>query len=120
MKRVFAHIGFSFAITLIILNFLKIEAAFVILAIASVAFAISIHLKRTRQSVSVPLSMFSAVLACVIFISNYYTVFLPQKNLDAETVNAEFYIVDLEENKNDSYYYTVKTSFVDKENTSQT
>ncbi|MDE5604016.1 MAG: ComEC/Rec2 family competence protein [Eubacterium sp.] len=119
MKRVFAHIGFSFAITLIILNFLKIEAAFVILAIASVAFAISILLKITRQSVSVPLCMFSAVLACVIFISNYYFVFLPQKNLDAEKVNAEFYIVDLEENKNDSYYYTVKTSYINKNNSPQ-
>ncbi len=33
MKRVFAHIGFSFAITLIVLNFLGIEAAFAILAV---------------------------------------------------------------------------------------
>ncbi|MDE6659706.1 MAG: ComEC/Rec2 family competence protein, partial [Eubacterium sp.] len=119
MKRVFAHIGFSFALTLILLNFLKIEAAFVILAIASVAFAISVLLKRTRQSISVPLCMLSAVLACAIFVSNYYFAFLPQKNLDAETVNAEFYIVDLQEEKNDSYYYTVETSFVDKENAPQ-
>ena len=72
MKRVFAHIGFSFAITLIMLNFLEIEAAFVILAIASVAFAVSVLVRKTRRSVSVPLCMFMAVLAGVIFISNYY------------------------------------------------
>ncbi|MDE5670804.1 MAG: hypothetical protein K2I14_05010, partial [Eubacterium sp.] len=119
MKRVFAHIGFSFAITLIVLNFLEIEAAFAVLAIAGVAFAVSVFVRKTRRSLSVPLCMFSAVLACAIFISNYYFIFLPQKNLDSETVSAEFYIVDLEEQRNDSYYYTVKTSFVNRENLPQ-
>lgn len=116
MKRVFAHIGFSFAITLIVLNFLEIEAAFAVLAIAGVAFAVSVFVRKTRRSLSVPLCMFSAVLACVIFISNYCFIFLPQKSLDSETVNAEFYVVDLEEQRNDSYYYTVKTSFVNRKN----
>ncbi|MDE6110576.1 MAG: hypothetical protein K2F65_01535, partial [Eubacterium sp.] len=64
MKRVFAHIGFSFAITLIMLNFLEIEAAFVILAITSVAFAVSVIVRKTRRSLSVPLCMFSEFLAC--------------------------------------------------------
>lgn len=119
MKRVFAHIGFSFAITLIILNFLKIEAAFVILAVTSAAFAIFILIKKTRESISVPLCMFSAFLACVIFISNYYSVFLPQRNLDNKIIDSEFYIVDLSECKNDSYYYTVKTSFVNMDKSPQ-
>ena len=119
MKRVFAHIGFSFALTLTILNFLKIEAAFVILMVTSAAFTISVLIKKTRNSISVPLCMFCSVLACALFIVNYYSIFLPQKNLDNETVNAEFYIVDLEENRYDSYYYTVKTSFIDKENAPQ-
>lgn len=119
MKRVFAHIGFSFAITLVLLNFLKIEAAFVILAIASVAFAVSVLFRKTRISLSVPLCMFMAVLASVIFVSNYYFSFLPQKSLDSETVTAEIYIVDLEEIKNDSYYYTVKTSYIGRDNSPQ-
>ena len=95
MKRVFAHIGFSFAITLIVLNFLGIEAAFAILAVAGVAFAVSVFFGKTRISLSVPLCMFAAVFASAIFISSYYSVFLPQKSLDSETVSAEFYIVDL-------------------------
>ncbi len=119
MKRVFAHIGFSFAITLIVLNFLKIEAAFVILAITGVAFAVSVFIRKTRNSLSVPLCMFMAVLACAVFISNYFCFFLPQKELDAKTVNVDFYIVDLEEKKNDAFVYTVKTSFIDKENMPQ-
>ncbi|MDE6723593.1 MAG: hypothetical protein K2J55_05300, partial [Eubacterium sp.] len=93
MKRVFAHIGFSFALTLIVLNFLKIEAAFVILMVTSAAFTISVLIKKTRNSVSVPLCMFCSALACILFVVNYYSVFLPQKNLDNETVKAEFYIV---------------------------
>lgn len=119
MKRVFAHIGFSFAITLIVLNFLGIEAAFAILAVAGVAFAVSVFFGKTRRSLSVPLCMFAAVFASAIFISSYYSVFLPQKSLDSETVSAEFYIVDLEECRNDSYYYTVKTSYLDKDSAPQ-
>ena len=119
MKRVFAHIGFSFAITLIVLNFLEIEAAFAILAVAGVAFAVSVFIRKTRRSLSVPLCMFAAVFASAIFISSYYSVFLPQKSLDSETVSAEFYIVDLEEHRNDSYYYTVKTSYIDKDSAPQ-
>ena len=55
MKRVFAHIGFSFAITLIVLNLFSIKAALVILAITGAAFAVSFALKKTRQVISVAL-----------------------------------------------------------------
>ena len=82
MKRVFAHIGFSFAITLVILNFFQIKTALVISAVTGAAFAVSLLIKRTRRGVAVPLGMLSAVLACVIFISNYYSSFLPQTRLD--------------------------------------
>ena len=114
MKRVFAHIGFSFAITLIILNVFSIDAAFVILAVTGAAFAVSIIFDKTRKAKAFPICAASAFLACVLFLSVYYASFIPQSRLDGETVNADFYIIDFEE-KADSgrFYYTVKTLSVD-------
>ena len=109
MKRVFAHIGFSFAITLVVLNFFSIKAALVILAITGVAFAVTFAIKKIRKAVSIPLCMFSAFLACVIFITTYYGTFVPCEKLNEVTADAEFYIVDLEEETSFGYSYTVKT-----------
>ncbi|MDE7124767.1 MAG: competence protein ComEC family protein, partial [Eubacterium sp.] len=114
MKRVFAHIGFSFAITLIVLNLFSIKAALVIFAITGVAFAVSFVLKKTRKAVSVPLCMFSAFLACAIFITTYYGTFLPCEKLNETTAYSEFYLVDLEQETSSGYSYTVKTVSVDK------
>lgn len=119
MKRVFAHIGFSFAITLLVLSLFQINAALVILVITGVAFAVSLIIKRTRNGIAVPLCMFSAMLACIIFITDYYGVFLPQAKLDNVEADAEFYIVDLIEEKSGGYYYTVKTKYIDAENAPQ-
>ena len=114
MKRVFAHIGFSFAITLIILNVFSIDAAFVTLAVTGAAFAVSMIFDKTKKAKAFPICAASAFLACVLFLSVYYASFIPQSRLDGETVNADFYIIDFEE-KADSgrFYYTVKTLSVD-------
>lgn len=116
MKRVFAHIGFSFAITLIVLNIFSIDAAFVILTVTGAAFAVAMIFDKTRKAKAFPLCAASAFLACVLFLSVYYSTFIPQSKLDGETVNADFYIIDYEE-KADSgrFYYTVKTLSVDKD-----
>ncbi len=113
MKRVFAHIGFSFALTLVILNFISIKGVLVIFLIASALFVASMIISKTRKAVAVPLCMFSAILACVLFVSNYYGNFVPQINLDNQTASAEFYIVDLEEHNDYGYTYTVKTKSID-------
>ena len=119
MKRVFAHIGFSFAITLIVLNLFSIKAALVILAITGAAFAVSFALKKTRQVISVALCMFSAFLACAVFITTYYGTLLPCEKLNETTAYSEFYIVDLEQETSSGYSYTVKTVSVDKEGAPQ-
>ena len=120
MKRVFAHIGFSFAITLIILNVFTIKAALAVLMIAGAAFAVTSAVKKTRRAVSFPLCAFSAFLACVLFISSYYGTFLPQKALDGKTAEGEFYIVDVDKSASgEYYYYTVKTLSIDSEGAPQ-
>ncbi|MCH5317169.1 MAG: ComEC/Rec2 family competence protein [Eubacterium sp.] len=114
MKRVFAHIGFSFAITLIVLNVFSIDAAFVILGVTGAAFAVSMIFDKLRKGASIPLCAASAFLACVLFLSVYYGTFIPQSKLDGKTANAEFYIIDFNENaESGRFYYTVKTISVD-------
>lgn len=119
MKRVFAHIGFSFAITLIVLNLFNVIAALVIFAVTSAAFIISLLIKRTRKSLSVPICLLSSVLACIIFISNYYGSFFPQAGLDGITVDAEFCITDIPREKSNGFYYTVKTIRIHSDNAPQ-
>lgn len=113
MKRVFAHIGFSFALTLVILNLISIKGVLVVFVIASALFIVSLLIKKTREAVAVPLCLFSAILACLLFSSCYYGSYVPQVNLDGKTAEAEFYIVDLEEHNDYGYTYTVKTKSVD-------
>lgn len=113
MKRVFAHIGFSFAITMIILNLLPIKGAFAVLALAGVLFVAFILIKKTRNAVAVPLCMFSCMLAAVIFISFSYGTFLPQQNSTGKETEIQFYLVDIPEKTDNGYLYTVKTTDVD-------
>lgn len=113
MKRVFAHIGFSFALTLVILNLISIKWVLAVFVIASALFIVSLIVEKIRKAVAVPLCLFSAVLACLLFSSFYYANFVPQIALDNTTAESEFYIVDLEEHNDYGYTYTVKTKSID-------
>ena len=119
MKRAFANIGFTFAVTLIILNFLNVNWALAAFVAVSVLFVIFIGIKKTRHTAALPLSMLSAALACFIFIVNYNNVVLPQLALDQKTVNARIYITDLEQKTSSGYSYTVKTDSIDLQNSPQ-
>lgn len=113
MKRVFAHIGFSFALTLVILNLISIKGVLVVFMIASALFVVSLLVNKTRNAVAVPLCLFSVILACLLFYSSYYANFVPQMSLDNKTAETEFYIIDLEEQNEYGYKYTIKTKSID-------
>lgn len=99
--------------------FFQISTALVILAVTGAAFAVSLIVKKVRRSSAFPLCLVSSILACVIFISNYYGAFIPQTKLDNIKADAEFYIVDLEEQTPYGYNYTVKTTYIHAENVPQ-
>ncbi len=113
MKRVFAHIGFSFALTLVILNLISIKGVLVVFMTASALFVVPLLINKTRKAVAIPLCLFSAVLACLLFYSTYYANFLPQISLDSKVAETEFYVVELEEQNEYGYKYTVKTKSID-------
>ena len=71
MKRVFAHIGFSSALTLLILNLVSVRFVPVITAGLAAVFAASLALKKYRQAAAVPVCLGSALFACLLFMFVY-------------------------------------------------
>lgn len=112
MKRVFAHIGFSVALTLFILNLFSARLAYILFVLLLGALFISLSVKKIRQAVSVCLCLGSAAFACLIFIIGINGSYVPQLQLDGATYNAQFYVTDC--SKSDySYFYEVKTLSID-------
>lgn len=112
MKRAFAHIGFSFGVTLFALNVLGSEfALYAAVALAGV-FVCSVLLPKIRSGVSVPLCAGSALFACLLFLYAYHAVVLPQLALDGKTADCVFYITNLGEPSTNGYVYTARTSSI--------
>lgn len=119
MKRAFATIGFTFAVTLIILNFLNEKWALAAFTAASVLFVVFISVLKTRKAAVLPVSMLSAALACIVFVTYCSNVYLPQTVLADKTVDAQIYIVDTEQKTQNGYSYTVKSRNIEMQNVPQ-
>lgn len=114
MKRIFAHIGFSFAITLIVLCLLSVKISLCITLGLAILFVASLCLGYFRRNISFPLCFGSAFVAGVIFVVVTTCVVAPQLELSGERADISFYITDVEDVDNDgNYAYTVKTSSID-------
>lgn len=112
MKRVFAHLGFSAAVMLLILNFFSVTFAYIALGVVLAALCLVLSVPRLRQGVSVWLCLVGAVVACVTFIVGVHAAYLPQQKLVGQTAQVQFYVTDVRRGaeKND---YTVKTTAID-------
>lgn len=122
MKRVFAHIGFAFAVTLIVLNLIPYTNACILILSAGLGIILisSLAIKKYRRALTVPVCVGAALIACLVFLCTYNATVLPQQSLDSETADTVFYIVDLEEIDDDgNYNYIVKTESVALNNAPQ-
>ncbi len=119
MKRPLAFIGFSVAITLLLINFIAYKYYIVVLVSAVVLFAASLLIKKTRQATVVPCVFGSAVFACLIFMLTLNFNVSNQLKLDATQAKATFNIVDLMYKSDDEFVYIVKTKAIDEENVPQ-
>ncbi|MBR3738401.1 MAG: hypothetical protein IKN26_06655, partial [Eubacterium sp.] len=113
MKRVFAHIGFSFAVSMLLLNLINgIKQTLIITAGLAILFIASLAVKKYRQALAVPLCLGAAVFACIIFMFSYQNVANPQTALNNQSAECEFYITSLEQRSDDKYSYTIKTKSI--------
>ena len=119
MKRVFAYIGFSAALTQIVLclvpitygEYIKIAAIWL-----AVIFVASLLLPALRRAEVVPLCAVTSLLACLLFLFNFNAAVLPERALDSKTAECTFYVTDDAKNE---YSYDAKITSVDLPNAVQ-
>lgn len=119
MKRVFAYIGFSVALTQIVLclvpitygEYIKIAAIWL-----AMIFVASLLLPALRRAEVVPLCAGTSLLACLLFLINFNAAVLPERALDSKTAECTFYVTD---DAKDKYSYKAEITSVDLPNAVQ-
>lgn len=120
MKRVFAFIGFTVAITLIVLNIIQFNYSYIVLIGAAALFAASLFFKSFRQGKVVPLVTGSVIFACILFITAYNGSYIPQNQLDGQYAEVTMRLISQpEETASGGYQYTAEVSSVKAENAPQ-
>lgn len=107
MKRVFAHIGFSVAVALIVLNVFPAAAFYAAGALAAL-LVLSLCIPKYRLALAVPLCLGAALLACILFIVFTDTADRVIAALDGQTVQCTAYVTDFPERSGSYYVYPAK------------
>ena len=117
MKRVFTCVGFSMAVALFVLCFIKPEYILILTVGLAVLFAVSLALPKFRQAVVLPLSLASAVTACLLYVGLTSLYVQPVQALDATTADCTFYATDIGAVTSNSKGYCVKVTHINGEKT---
>lgn len=115
MKRVFAFIGFTVAITLVVLNIIPYHFAGLVLSIAVVLFIASLLIKFTRDGRVICVVLGSIVFACTMFMLVSDSSVMPAKTLERKSADTVFQIIDIPEYNEESnaYTYIAETAKID-------
>ena len=113
MKRIFAHIGFSSAVTLLAVNLINVKYIPMMTAGLAVIFIASLVLSEYRRAVTVPLCLGTAIFSCIVFLCVFQSAVLPVQNICGENADVSFYITSLPEQSGSNYVYIVKTEEID-------
>lgn len=120
MKRVFAFIGFSCAITLFVLNYIGYNAYIYFLITTVILFIVSLLIKSIRQARVLPTVLGSAVFACLIFTITMTGSVMPQRALENSTAYGSCHLTEpYEITAGGNYEYTVVTDYIDKQGAPQ-
>lgn len=119
MKRVFAFIGFTTAITLIVLNLISFKYSYIVLFAAVALFSASLLFKSFKKAGVVPVVLGSVIFASCIFIIAYSSTFLPQSQLNGEVCEARMKIISVAEEKSGGITCVAKAEKVSLENAPQ-
>lgn len=114
MKRVFAFIGFTAAITLILLNIINYSSVKYVFIFAVALLVVSLLVKNIRHAKVIPVVAASMVFACLVFVLNYSLSVAPVLNLGGQTANVTFEIIDIPVSNDDgTFSYLVNVTSVD-------
>lgn len=106
------------AITLLVLNLVKLDFVIIISSVLAILLVASIVSNKIRSKIAVPLCLGAALFACLVFVVGN-NISAPQLAMDEQEVNASFYYVDIPTETDDGNSYIVKTVSIDKENAPQ-
>ncbi|MBE6816555.1 MAG: ComEC/Rec2 family competence protein [Ruminococcaceae bacterium] len=109
MKRTFAVIGFSFGVTLFLLNVFGAVAAKYAAVATAALFLVTAVAPALRRKRELPVIAGTALFACMMYLYAYDTVALPQLSLGGRTTDAVLYLTSLsEKTASGGYSYTAK------------
>lgn len=112
MKRIFAHIGFSMAVALIVLNVFP-AAAFYALGALAALLVLSLCISKYRLALAVPMCLGAALLACLLFIVFTDSATRVIDALDGQTASCVAYVTGLPERSGENYVYPARIVSVD-------
>ena len=113
MKRIFTHIGFGIAVTLLVINLLPVNSISMIMLGLAVLSAASLVIFKGKEK-AVFVCLISGVFACGVFLCTYNATVAPQLALNSTEAQTEFYITDIAHTDSEgNYVYTVKTTKID-------
>lgn len=115
MPRVFCVIGFTVFFTLALLFGLELTVAYAVLALALLAAAVLLLVRRLRGNTVLLTAALSVAFACVLQIGYVQTVYLPQAALAEQTVTVRGEIASLVDMRYGRYYYIIDLSEVNGE-----
>ncbi len=112
MKRPFAYIGFSTALTLLFLNVTDIKYIPIIGVALSVFFVTTLILPEYRQEKVFPVCFGFALFACILYITVYYSACAPAQLLSGKEAASVFYITDLPKSGENGYVYIARAKAI--------
>lgn len=118
MKRPFAFIGFTFALTLLALCVIPIKAVTPAMLVLLALSVMSLSIKGLRQAKVIPIVLWSMFFACFLLLIVNYNSVLPSKELAGTSAKTTFRIVDLPDYNRETskYSYVIRTTKIDSEN----
>lgn len=94
MKRVFAVIGFTMALTMLVANLVDAYYIFIIAIGLTVIFAVSLFLPYLRNNKPFEICLVSIIFACIIFLVYRNFIVLPQLRLTDSEADCRFYVIE--------------------------
>ncbi len=112
MKRPFTILGFSYFITLAVLNFISLEFVPIVFWILLALTLFSLFFKKLRQEKILPVSFFTCLVATTVFFINYNFRILPVQKFDEQDLKIHASICDLVQKSNNKFNYTLNVKSV--------
>ena len=113
MKRPLALVGFSITTTLLIGVFVGLDSVVYLTLFTGVMFFASFFIKNKRKKKALNLFLISVICAFVLFLLYNNAYVNPIENLSGEKASVNARLVDMPENTNGKFIYTVKTDSVE-------